>query len=37
MESYGHPGTDYDHQACVVTICYETPFAVHFLVEAAPH
>jgi hypothetical protein len=26
MESCGHPGTDYDDEARVVTICYETPF-----------
>jgi hypothetical protein len=26
MESCGHPGTDYDDGAHVVTICYETPF-----------
>jgi hypothetical protein len=26
MESCGRPGTDYDDEARVVTICYETPF-----------
>ena len=26
MESCGHPGTDYEDEARVVTICYETPF-----------
>jgi hypothetical protein len=26
MESCGHPGTDYDDEARVITICYETPF-----------
>jgi hypothetical protein len=26
MEMCGHPGTDYDDEARVVTICYETPF-----------
>jgi hypothetical protein len=26
METCGHPGTDYDDEARVVTICYETPF-----------
>jgi hypothetical protein len=26
MESCGHPGTDYDDEARVVSICYETPF-----------
>ena len=26
MESCGHPGTDYDDEARIVTICYETPF-----------
>jgi len=26
MESCGHPGTSYDDEARVVTICYETPF-----------
>src|SRR5580704_11096114 len=26
MESCGHPGTDYDDEARVVTICCETPF-----------
>ncbi len=26
MESCGHPGTDYDDETRVVTICYETPF-----------
>jgi Putative metallopeptidase len=26
MESCGRPGTDYDDEAHVVTICYETPF-----------
>jgi hypothetical protein len=26
MESCGHPGTDYDDEARVVTICYEMPF-----------
>jgi hypothetical protein len=26
MESCGHAGTDYDDEARVVTICYETPF-----------
>ena len=26
MESCGHPGTDYDDETRIVTICYETPF-----------
>jgi Putative metallopeptidase len=26
MESCGHPGTDYDDEARIITICYETPF-----------
>jgi hypothetical protein len=26
MESCGRPGTDYDDEARVITICYETPF-----------
>jgi hypothetical protein len=26
MESCGHPGTDYDDEARVITICYETPY-----------
>jgi Putative metallopeptidase len=26
METCGHPGTDYDDVARVVTVCYETPF-----------
>jgi hypothetical protein len=26
MERCGHPGTEYDDEARVVTICYETPF-----------
>jgi hypothetical protein len=25
MESCGRPGTDYDDEARIVTICYETP------------
>jgi hypothetical protein len=26
MESCGHPGTEYDDEARIITICYETPF-----------
>ena len=26
MESCRHPGTDYDDEARIITICYETPF-----------
>jgi hypothetical protein len=26
MQSCGHPGTEYDDDTRVVTICYETPF-----------
>ncbi len=26
MESCGHPGTDYDDEARIITICYETPY-----------
>jgi len=26
MESCGHPGSDYDDEARVVTMCYETAF-----------
>jgi hypothetical protein len=26
METCGHPGTDYDDEARVATMCYETPF-----------
>jgi hypothetical protein len=26
METCGHPGADYDDEARVVTMCYETPF-----------
>jgi hypothetical protein len=35
MESCGHPGTEYDDEARVVTICYETPFDFAELYRAA--
>jgi hypothetical protein len=34
MESCGRPGTDYDDEARVVTICYETPFDFAELYQA---
>jgi hypothetical protein len=37
MESCGHPGTDYDDEARVVTICYETPFDFATAPTSSPH